>query len=119
MITVDVLNLSDADLQTCVEEFVKRAVQNVRSKGISLPINATITVQQYNTEDSYKIKHQFMIGSQYGLNYQSEVNNLIQAGDNAAARAIEDMLSPPIDVVPMIAYQNTAQEEPVNDDVSF
>jgi hypothetical protein len=118
MLSFDVINLSDTDLQTCVEEFVKRAVTNVRSKGISLPINAKIEITQYGETDSYKIKHQFMIGSQYGLNYQSEVNNLIQAGDNAAARAIEDMLSPPIDIVPMIAAP-TPQEDSNDEEVPY
>ncbi|HSW91761.1 MAG TPA: hypothetical protein VLG09_03895 [Candidatus Saccharimonadales bacterium] len=118
MISFDPINLSDDDLGTCVLEYVKRAIQRVRDAGINLPLQASIKAEQYNASETYKIKHRFVVGNEYGNHYQSEINNLIKAGQNAAARWLEDQIDEPISIVPMITHQ---PEEQVNadEDISF
>lgn len=118
MISVNIENLSDNDLATCVDEFFKRVINSIRNSGIEQPIQLLVRTSQYDKETDYKIEHKALIGHDYGEHHTSTVNNLMTAAHNAAARWLEDKTQEPDTVRPMIAYQ-PEQTVVENEDVPF
>lgn len=98
-------NLSDAELATCVDEFVKRSIQHARDVGYDKLIAITISAEQYSSDGDYEIKHKATVGEAWNSPYNSITNNLYQSVDNAVARWLEDQLNTPTQVRTMITHE--------------
>jgi hypothetical protein len=104
-------NLSNKELATCVDEFVKRAIQHAKDVGITdKSILVSITASTHG-ENEYKIEHRASI-SDWPNEWKSVNNNLVAAMDNACARWLADQLDAPTVVRPMIEHK---PEQPVDE----
>jgi hypothetical protein len=117
---VDIDNLSDKELATCVEEFVKRAIQHGRNAGYPKSITIQIYASQYEQSSDYTISQMAWVGD-YNKEHKSDTNNLIQSVDNAVSRWLSDQIDAPTVVRPMITHEPSivAQEQEHDDGIPF
>jgi hypothetical protein len=103
-------NLSDMQLATCVDEFIKRTMQSIRNAGIVTNVQLSITAIQYTPTSDYKIKHRATVGD-YSKQNVSETNNLMRAAHNAGSQWLADQLDAPVTVRQQIIHQPEVVEE--------
>jgi hypothetical protein len=102
-------NLSDMQLATCVDELFKRCINSVRAAGLSTQIQLMVSATQFGADGEYEIKHRAIVGD-YQKSNSSETGNLMLSVQNAAAQWLADAVHAPIKVVPMITHQQPQQE---------
>jgi hypothetical protein len=107
MIEFDVDNMSNEQLATCVDEFVKRAMTQLASNGYDGVHAIQITASRYGPDAEFQIAHNAIIGSEYGGGITRRTNNLIVSARRANAAWCEDQNDKPVNVVPMITYVET------------
>jgi hypothetical protein len=103
-------NLSDMQLATCVDEFIKRTMQSIRNAGIVTNVQLSITAIQYTPTSDYEIKHRATVGD-YSKQNVSETNNLMRAAHNAGSQWLADQLDAPVTVRQQITHQPEVVEE--------
>ena len=112
---IDVDNLSEKELATCVDEFVKRAINHARNTGYNKHLYVAISASQYSPDQEYTIEHSAAVG-EYSKEHKSSTNNLVQSVDNAVSRWLADQLNAPTTVRPMIEHK---LDIGVSDDIPF
>jgi hypothetical protein len=105
-------SMSDAELATCVDEYVKRAmtlahrVHGAESEYMTLNIRATC----HNIDEEYEIAHEVSCG--WGTTVTLKGSNAINAGVTAMTRYLDDKaIHRPTKVTPLLAAPEP--EEPV------
>ena len=112
----DLDKMNAADLATCVEEYIKRAIATAREyEGLEKEtVHLSISTSQYNSEAEFTIKHEARVGDNYGTGQyaQTSTNNLIEGVESCAHRLSMDKGKQPNVIGPLLP----APTPPVYDD---
>lgn len=103
-------DMTDSELATCVDEYVKR----IRARAASLgydngQINISVMAFGYQSEKEYEIDHSVTIGG-YSHEIKVKSNNALAGVERAVARWREDNNFPPTKVQPMLCAPTPPSE---------
>lgn len=93
-------NISDATLATYVDEYVRRAIREVRryEELNKQTISINISALQYNVDGEFTIVHKIQVGDSYGsANQFAQVSsdNVVRGAHLCVMRLVTDMQTPP------------------------
>jgi hypothetical protein len=127
---IDTDNMSDAELATCVDAYVQRAINKAREREYNKQITIFIHASSFRRDDEYDIDHNLTLGG-YGEESKVKSNNAINAvlqlvpaiqhvEVDKPTRVVK-MLTAPVELKhePEIYADFEPLSDPLDDDVPF
>lgn len=100
-------DLSDAQLATCVDEYMKRAVNRMRASEYTGKVLVQIWAWQWGRDDDYTIDHSIELNE----NYKMKGNNILLQIPILLARIEEDKQFSPTEVKLSLPAPTPVEEE--------